>query len=102
MQFADKTVPYSIFINDLSREIVAKTIFALRVPNDIVSQNFAYKMCGPGNVRRWLKQGKLKPLSKRPGKIEFSVFDLQRLQEREQDYFCDNLQINNPIKKNIK
>ncbi|MBQ8713762.1 MAG: hypothetical protein IJ552_00985 [Prevotella sp.] len=87
IQFADKMVPYEIFIKDLAREIVAQTSEALRQPNDIVSQNKAYKLFGPGNVRRWVNEGKLIPVSKRPGKIEYRIFDLKRLQERQQDYF---------------
>lgn len=86
MEFSDKTVPYSIFINDLAREIVAQTTEALREPNDIISQNKAFKLFGAGNVRRWVKGGELIPISKRPGKIEYSIFDLKRLQERQQDY----------------
>ena len=87
IQFADKLVPYEIFVKDLAREIVAQQTERLRLPNDIISQNKAYKLFGAGNVRRWLRNGELVPISKRPGKIEYSIFDLKRLQERQQDYF---------------
>ena len=87
IQFADKMVPYEVFIKDLAREIVAQTTEALREPNDIVSQNKAFKLFGQGNIRRWVKEGKLTPVSKRPGKIEYRIFDLKRLQEHQQDYF---------------
>lgn len=87
IQFADKMVPYEVFIKDLAREIVAHTSEALREPNDIISQNKAFKIFGQGNIRRWVKEGKLVPVSKRPGKIEYRIFDLKRLQERQQDYF---------------
>lgn len=86
IQFQDKIVPYKVFIHDLAREIVAQTTEALREPNDIISQNKAFKLFGAGNVRRWVKGGELIPISKRPGKIEYSIFDLKRLQERQQDY----------------
>ena len=86
MQFADKLVPYEVFVKDLARELTAQTSEALRVPNSILSQNQAYKLFGAGNVRRWLKEGRLIPVSKRPGKIEYNIFDLKRLQERQQDY----------------
>lgn len=87
IQFADKCVPYEVFVKDLAREIVALQTEALRQPNDIISQRKAYKLFGTGNVRRWVKEEKLVPVSKRPGKIEYRVFDLKRLQERQQDYF---------------
>ena len=87
INFPDKLVPYEVFVKDIAREVTAQTIEALRVPNNILSQNKAYKMFGAGNVRRWVKEGLLTPISKRPGKIEYNVFDLKRLQERQQDYF---------------
>lgn len=87
IEFSDKLIPYEIFVKDLAREIVALQTEALRQPNDIVSQNKAFKLFGEGNVRRWVKEGKLVPVSKRPGKIEYRIFDLKRLQERQQDYF---------------
>ena len=87
IQFADKCVPYEVFVKDLAREIVALQTDTLRMPSDIVSQNKAFKLFGEGNVRRWVKEGSLVPVSKRPGKIEYNVFDLKRLQDRQQDYF---------------
>ena len=87
IQFADKLVPYEVFIRDLAREIVAQQTEALRQPNDIISQNKAFKLFGEGNVRRWVREEKLVPVSKRPGKIEYRIFDLKRLQERQQEYF---------------
>ncbi len=89
IQFADKLVPYEVFIKDLARELTAQTSEALRVQNNIISQNQAYKRFGAGNVRRWLKEGLLMPISKRPGKIEYNIFDLKRLQKRQQDYFTN-------------
>ena len=73
LKFADKCVPYEVFVKDLAREIVALQTDALRLPNDIVSQNKAFKLFGEGNVRRC--------------KIEYRIFDLKRLQERQQDYY---------------
>ncbi len=87
IQFENKLVPYEVFIKDLAREIVAQQTEILRMPNDIISQNKAFKLFGAGNVRRWVKEGRLIPKSKRPGKIEYSIFDLKRLQNRQQDYF---------------
>ncbi len=87
IQFEDKLVPYEVFVKDLARELTAQTCEALRLNNNIVSQNQAFKQFGAGNVRRWVKEGLLTPISKRPGKIEYNVFDLKRLKERQQDYF---------------
>ena len=86
INFQNKIVPYEVFIKDLARELTAQTTDALRAYNNIVSQNRAFKMFGAGNVRRWVKDGKLTPVSKRPGKIEYNIFDLKRLQESQQDY----------------
>jgi len=87
IQFPDKMVPYEVFIKDLAREIVVQTSQAQLNPSGIVSQNRAFKLFGEGNVRRWVKTGVLEPVSKRPGKIEYKISDLQRLQARMQDYF---------------
>ena len=61
IQFADKCVPYEVFVKDLAREIVALQTDTLRMPSDIVSQNKAFKLFGEGNVRRWVKEEKLVP-----------------------------------------
>lgn len=87
IQFDNKMVPYEVFVKDLSREIAGQITEALREPNEIISQNKAFKLFGEGNVRRWVKEERLIPVSKRPGKIEYRVFDLKRLKERQQDYF---------------
>ncbi len=87
IQFPDKMFPYEVFIKDLAREIVVQTSQAQLNPSGIVSQNRAFKLFGEGNVRRWVKTGVLEPVSKRPGKIEYRISDLQRLQARMQDYF---------------
>lgn len=50
------------------------------------------RVFGSGNVRRWIKEGKLKPFSKRKGKTEYKVSDLQELHRREQDYFSSKEQ----------
>ena len=87
IQFADKMVPYDVFVRDLAREIVAQQTEVLRWPSDIISQRQAYKLFGEANVRRWVREERLVPVSKRPGKVEYNIFDLRRLQERQQDYF---------------
>ena len=41
IQFEDKLVPYEVFVKDLARELTAQTCEALRLNNNIVSQNQA-------------------------------------------------------------
>lgn len=76
--FENKNVSYETFLNDLA---------SFLAPKEFYSQRESMKVFGVGNVRRWLKEGKLKQFSKRKGKIEYKVSDLQELHRREQDYF---------------
>ena len=68
LQFADKSVPYGVFVKD-----------------DYVSQRKAFEMFGRRNVERWRRQGKVNPC-KRPGKVEYRTADLRLLQRTQQDY----------------
>ena len=85
IQFADKMVSYDTFMNDLSSRIVAK-IKSTRNDPEYVSQSQAYRMFGRANVERWRRNGKISP-RKRPGKLEYSVVELRKLQEVSQDYY---------------
>lgn len=85
IQFEDKLVSYDTFMNDLSSRIVAK-IKSTRNDPEYVSQAQAYRMFGRANVERWRRQGKIYP-RKRPGKLEYSVVELRKLQEVSQDYY---------------
>lgn len=85
IQFEDKLVSYDTFMNDLSSRIVAK-IKSTRNDPEYVSQAQAYRMFGRANVERWRRQGKIHP-RKRPGKLEYSVVELRKLQEVSQDYY---------------
>lgn len=87
IQFADKMVPYDVFVKDLAREMLVQMTEAQRNPSGIISQNQAFKYYGAGNVRRWVSKGMIVPLSKRPGKVEYRVSDLDKLQQKLQDYF---------------
>lgn len=84
--FSDRCVTYDTFINDLTTALVPKLLEAMENPSDIISQRRAFKIFGEGNIRRWLRQGRLKPFSKRPGKIEYKLSSLRILQQRTQDY----------------
>ena len=85
--FSDRCVEYEDFIDDFSTAVVAKLREREILAKDIISQRQAYKLFGQGNVSRWLRQRRLEPVSKRPGKVEYRVSDLLILQQRKQDYF---------------
>lgn len=86
--FENKNVSYETFLNDLVSFLAPKIALMIKnPPKEFYSQRESMKVFGVGNVRRWLKEGKLKPFSKRKGKIEYKVSDLQELHRREQDYF---------------
>ena len=87
LMFADKCVTYETFINDLATALAPKLKELEEKPSDIISQNKAFKLFGQGNVLRWRQKGMLKPVSKRPGKIEYRLSELRLLQQRPQDYF---------------
>lgn len=85
LQFADKSVPYRKFIQDLASEIVNLLKKDNKDP-EFVSQREAFKIFGRRNVERWRKQGKAQPC-KRPGRLEYCTADLRLLQRTQQDYF---------------
>ncbi len=84
LNFSDKCVKYSTFINDLAVRIVHLLKQDANDP-EFISQNKAFEIFGRGNVERWRKQGKVKPY-KRPGKVEYRTADLRLLQRVQQDY----------------
>ena len=86
LTFPDKCVSYETFINDLSCALLPKLVDALSHPGGIVSQNEDYRLFGKCNVNRWVRQQRLVPVAKRPGKIEYRYTDLQLCQQRVQDY----------------
>ncbi len=85
LNFPDKSVTYSTFVNDVAATIV-KMLSESRHDAEFISQRQAYAMFGRGNVDRWRKQGKIEPC-KRPGKIEYRTAELRLLQQVKQDYF---------------
>jgi hypothetical protein len=86
LQFADKMVPYKVFLHDLALELAPMLKQAMSDPSEVISQNKAYKMFGQANVMRWVKNGKLVPVAKRPGKVEYRISDLRCCQGIMQDY----------------
>lgn len=86
LDFSDKSVTYDTFIHDVAASVV-RMLSEVRNDPDTVSQRQAYAMFGRGNVDRWRKQGRVEPLSKRPGKVEYRTAELRALQSTKQDYF---------------
>lgn len=84
LNFSDKCVRYSAFLNDLSARIVHLLKLDANDP-EFISQNKAFEMFGRGNVERWRKQGKVTAY-KRPGKVEYRTADLRLLQRIQQNY----------------
>lgn len=85
IQFADKCVPYRVFIDDLAAR-VADLLKRDGADPDFISQRKAFELFGRANVQRWRRQGKVSPC-KRPGRLEYRTADLRMLQRTQQDYF---------------
>lgn len=72
----------------VSTDVAKKVVSAMKArPKQRLSKNEAIKLCGRGNIDRWIRTGKLEPAKVTPGKHEFLLSDLQRLQGIQQDYF---------------
>ncbi|MDE6339590.1 MAG: hypothetical protein K2K97_07375 [Muribaculaceae bacterium] len=84
LQFADKSVPYRVFVQDVAAEIVHLLKKDIQDP-EYVSQRQAFEIFGRRNVERWRKLGKVSPC-KRPGKLAYLTADLRLLQRTQQDY----------------
>ncbi len=87
LNFSDKCVKYSTFLNDVAARVVHLLKLDANDP-EFISQNKAFEIFGRGNVERWRKQGKVKPY-KRPGKMEYRTADLRLLQRVQQDYLAE-------------
>lgn len=80
----DRSVPYSVFLNDLADAVCER--MQRKYEPEYVSQNEAFRRFGRKNVERWRNTGKIEPC-KRPGKIEYRMSELRRLKDTKQDYF---------------
>ncbi len=85
IQFADKSVKYSTFLDDVAARVVALLKKDANDP-EYISQRKAFEIFGRKNIERWRRQGKITPC-KRPGKLEYRTADLRLLQRTQQDYF---------------
>lgn len=84
---SDRTVTFQEFVLELSDIIARKIAKQMKEPAKVrVSQNEAFRTYGKGNVQRWIRTNRLKPVAKHPGKIEYLVADLVKLSNVEQDY----------------
>ena len=84
LNFPDKCVRYSTFLNDVAAKVVHMIKQDANDP-EFISQNKAFQMFGRGNVERWRKQSKVLAY-KRPCKVEYRTADLRLLQRIQQDY----------------
>ena len=84
IQFSDRMVSYTTFVNDVAARL-ASMIAESRADPEVISQREAYRIFGRGNVDRWRRQGKISPC-KRPGKVEYLTRELRLLQRTQQDY----------------
>lgn len=85
IQFPDKCVSYSTFLDDVAARI-ARIMKATNQDPEFISQRKAFTMFGRRNVERWRRNRKVTP-HVRPGRIEYCTADLRLLQQTEQDYF---------------
>ena len=83
--FADKSVTYNSFVEELATRIAIK-MRQVDIGNMEISKNKAYKMFGRADVDRWIKTGKLKPSRISPGIIRFQLVDLYKLAGKVQNY----------------
>lgn len=61
LQFADKSVPYGVFVKDVAAE-VAVLLQQFKDDPEYISQNKAFAIFGRANVERWRRQGKVTPM----------------------------------------
>lgn len=86
--FSDKSVTLSQFLDGLATQLAIKMVQVEKGTLEI-TQAKAYKMFGRGDVDRWKKSGKLKPVRVSPGKIRYKLIDLQKLSKIQQNYLID-------------
>lgn len=86
VDFGSKQIPLKTVLRGFAAELVPFLRSEMENPNEVISQNKAYKQFGQANVMRWVREKRLMPVAKRPGKIEYRVSDLRICQSRFQDY----------------
>lgn len=85
LQFVDRTVTFDQFVDSLATK-VALRIHQIEKGQLEISQSQAYKLFGRADVERWVKNGKLHPVRISPGKKRYSLIDLQKLANIQQNY----------------
>ena len=84
LEFPDKCVSYSTFLDDVAARIVRLLKDDSKDP-EYVSQRKAFQIFGRRNVERWRREGRVDPI-KRPGKVDYLMADLRLLQRTQHDY----------------
>ena len=56
VQFADKSVPYGVFVNDLAAKIV-NLLEKDKTNTEFISQRKTFEIFGRKNITRWLRKG---------------------------------------------
>ena len=84
LEFPDKCVSYSTFLNDVAAKIV-RLLKDDRNDPEYISQRKAFEMFGRRNVERWRRLKRITPI-RRPGKLEYLMADLRLQQRTQQDY----------------
>ena len=85
LEFTDKSVTFEQFVDFFATK-VALRIHQIEKGELEVSQAQAYKLFGRADVERWIRNGKLHPVRISPGKKRFSLVDLQKLANIQQNY----------------
>lgn len=83
LKLFDSAAEYESFLNDLVDKLFKRWTVANEP--EFVSQRKAYQLFGRRNVERWRREGRI-TFYKRPGKVEYRLADLRRLQNTPQDY----------------
>ena len=85
IQFCDKTVTYSQFVNDLA-SAVAMRMHQIEKGQLEISQAEAFRLFSRADVERWVKNGKIQPCRISPGKKRFKLDQLQKWANVQQTY----------------
>lgn len=86
--FNGRRMTFESFVSNLASMLVPQIVKAIKSPpKERISQNEAFRRYGKGNVCRWVREGDVSPASVRPGKKEYLVAELEKLYNKEQDYF---------------
>ena len=78
IQFADKSIPYRVFVQDVAAQL-AYNLKEDGSDPEFISQNQAFKIFGRRRVERWRNTGMVTPI-RHLQKLEYRMADLRLLQ----------------------